>query len=82
LEYFISGLENLDLVDLIYGNDDGDIENITSIARERILNTKLPKSSFEPLFDSIKTNSPILHRSLLQLPIVSGIQKQARLFNF
>eukprot|EP01038_Epipyxis_sp_PR26KG_P004035 gene4035-5772_t len=78
LEYFISGLENLDLVDLIYGNDDGDIENISSIARERILNTKLPKSSFEPLLDSIKTSNPILHRTLLQLPIVSGLQKQKK----
>lgn len=74
-DYFVSTLESLELIDLIY-NYDEDMDSYS--AKERLVNMKLPLVSFETLLEPIKSSDSVLHRSLLQLPLISGSNKIKR----
>jgi hypothetical protein len=78
-EYLIAGLESLDLVDLIYTGEDSEIDIVS--AKDRVLNLKLPKNTFEPLHSAIKTINPSLLKALLQLQMLPGLQKSNKRFN-
>lgn len=77
-EYFFSTLESSSgstLLDIAYNNEE-DFPSFT--AREKLLNMQLPKSSFEPLLESVKSSNPQLYTAMNQHTCLSGQSKTKR----
>ena len=71
-DIFFSTIETSNLLDITYNNEE---ECDSFSAKDRLLNMRLPKMSFDPLLNALKVPKPSLHRALSQLPIVTGSQR-------
>ena len=71
-DIFFSTIDTSYLLDIAYNHEE-DCETFS--AKDRLLNMRLPKVSFEPLMSSVKNTKPPLYRALTQLPIFTGLQR-------
>ena len=71
-DIFFSTIDTSYLLDIAYNNEE-DCETFS--AKDRLLNMRLPKITFDPLMSAVKNSKPTLYRALSQLPIFTGTQR-------
>jgi hypothetical protein len=72
---FLSRLELLESEEYSSVAEDDDVD---ALARERILNIKLPNSAFEPLLAHLTPSRAPLHQALMQQSLISGQHQKVK----
>lgn len=72
---FLSRLELLESEEYSSVAEDDDVD---ALARERVLNIKLPNSAFEPLLAHLTPSRALLHQALLQQSLISGQHQKGK----